>query len=84
LSALFKAGLMMHACESRQQKYLDTEAQAKSKEISFWGLQEPVMPQDYRSGERSSTSSQLSQSSHFPVLKTALVHELGEVKGSMI
>ncbi|PSO81668.1 MAG: nuclease [Cyanobacteria bacterium QH_9_48_43] len=28
----------LDACESRQQKYLDTEARAKSREIGFWAI----------------------------------------------
>jgi micrococcal nuclease len=61
----------LDACESRQQKYLDTEAQAKSREIGFWAIEDPVMPWDYREGKRGSSASQPSQSSHSSSTETS-------------
>ncbi|PSO79448.1 MAG: micrococcal nuclease-like nuclease [Cyanobacteria bacterium QH_9_48_43] len=60
----------LDACESRQQKYLDTEAQAKSREIGFWALEDPVMPWDYREGKRSNSASP-SKSSHYSRTETS-------------
>ena len=46
----------LDACANTRKQYLEAEAQAKAQQLGFWSQPNPILPSDYRQGERPSTS----------------------------
>ena len=47
----------LDACADTKQQYLQAEASAKQRGLGFWSYSTPIMPWDYRSGERPASTS---------------------------
>jgi micrococcal nuclease len=43
----------LSACAGNQDRYLQAEAKAKQRKLAFWSQANPIMPWDFRAGQRS-------------------------------
>jgi micrococcal nuclease len=48
----------LKSCESTKNQYLQAEANAKGKKLGFWNQPNPVMPEDFRRGKTTPSTSQ--------------------------
>ncbi len=46
----------LSGCDATRDRYLEAEDQAKQQRLAFWSQDNPIMPWDWRRGDRSSAS----------------------------